>query len=473
DLLMNLAPVNNNGMVHVSSHPTPASQGPPSDPSSLTFEQYRSPLVNSYYGPNYATLRSNTAENIVPVEQEDSVTMPEEPEKQESDDTVTKTPTPPPATGSFSSLQFRSLQTTPVVGPRSQVINLSNYFPRVASDPPSRKRYHTAPREKHRVPPPVVTWNIAPSMGHTYKCREAELVPIPRYCLRMVEKVGTCHAGEVILCETEGLEDIVPGVGRMVAVRTSNSKLIDSGTDALREVRFLASLCDPNIVRVLGVCTAEQPPWTVLEYPDMGDLAHYLQYRVPVTASIRPATNLQALSFGCLLFMATQIASGMRYLESKNVVHKDLAARNCLVGRGYQVKLADVAMCSGLYRKDYSEIGSRPPAPIRWLPWESILLDRYTCSSSTWSFAVTLWEILSLAREKPFQHLTNEQVIQNAEHMYYGGELQVLLPKPTLCPVEIYDLMCECWRRDEGQRPTFKEIYMFLKRKNAGYRPGD
>ena len=50
---------------------------------------------------------------------------------------------------------------------------------------------------------------------------------------------------------------------------------------------------------------------------------------------------------------------------------------------------------------------------------------------------------------------------------------QVLLPKPTLCPVEIYDLMCECWKRDEGLRPTFKEIYMFLKRKNMGYRPGD
>ena len=37
-------------------------------------------------------------------------------------------------------------------------------------------------------------------MGHTYKCREAELVPVPRYCLRMVEKIGTCHAGEVSIC---------------------------------------------------------------------------------------------------------------------------------------------------------------------------------------------------------------------------------------------------------------------------------
>jgi hypothetical protein len=62
DLLMNLAPVNSNGMVPVSSHPTPASQDPPSDPPSLTFEQYRSPLVNTYCGPNYATLRSNTGQ---------------------------------------------------------------------------------------------------------------------------------------------------------------------------------------------------------------------------------------------------------------------------------------------------------------------------------------------------------------------------------------------------------------------------
>ncbi|XP_044269644.1 discoidin domain-containing receptor 2-like [Tribolium madens] len=461
DLLMNLSSSNNAAQ---SSHPTPVSQEAPGDSSSVSFEQYRSPLVGNYYTPNYATLRcSSTMEE--PEEPPEVPPLPDSPTLHQS-----------PISAS-SPLHYRSLQSTPAISPKSKMINLGNYFPRVATDPPNRKRYHTAPREKHRIPPPVVCWNIAPSMGHAYSCREAELVPIPRYSLRPLEKVGSCHAGEITLCETEGLEDIIPGVCRLVAVRTpsperAKSDAATGSMESLREVRFLASLSDTNICKVLGVCTAEQPPWTVIEYGEMGDLAQYLQFLVNRNGTVRSSTD-QPVSVDNLIYMASQIASGMKYLESKHVVHKDLAARNCLVGRRFVVKIADVAMCKPQYKKDYAEIGGRPPAPIRWLPWESILLDRYSCSSSVWAFAVTLWEILTFACERPFSNLSNEKVIQNAEHMYYGGELQVLLSKPPICSTEIYEVMCQCWKRDDTERPTFKEICLFLKHHNKDYTPND
>ncbi|XP_065225267.1 discoidin domain-containing receptor 2-like isoform X2 [Planococcus citri] len=315
-------------------------------------------------------------------------------------------------------------------------------------DTASRKRYHTSPHDKHRLTAPTVSWNIAPGTGMPYKCREGDIVPLPRYFFKVCSKFGSCHLGEIILCETNNVEFCNGG---RIAVKTCKG-------DMMREIRLLTALQDQNLVRVFGVCTAEQPPWLITEYPaEYGDILFLLQNR----------TNIK---YSTLIFMSTQIASAMKYLESKNLVHKDLAARNCLVSRGFVVKVADVAICNNAYRRHYADMGNRPAVPVRWLPWESILLERYLCSSTVWSFGVTLWEILNLARDVPYPHLTDEQVIQNAENLYYGGQLQVaLLPKPSVCSSEIYELMCECWERDYNQRPTFKKLYSFLKRNNVAY----
>ena len=51
--------------------------------------------------------------------------------------------------------------------------------------------------------------------------------------------------------------------------------------------------------------------------------------------------------------------------------------------------------------------------------------------------------------------------------------MQVVLPCPSNCPKEIYDLTRECWNRQESERPTFREIHMFLQRKNMGYNPAE
>src|SRR5436190_16027771 len=50
-----------------------------------------------------------------------------------------------------------------------------------------------------------------------------------------------------------------------------------------------------------------------------------------------------------------------------------MAARN--LDRSYIIKMIDTYR--DLYQKDYSDIGGKIPAPMRWLPWESILFVRF------------------------------------------------------------------------------------------------
>jgi len=98
-----------------------------------------------------------------------------------------------------------------------------------------------------------------------------------------------------------------------------------------------------------------------------------------------------------------------------------------------------------------------------------------------WSFAVTLWEILTLARWRPFESLSDDEVVANCRrHAVVAGGSgpppalpPAVLDQPSTCPREIYDLMLECWRVEAPRRPTFREMHMFLQRKNSGYSPDD
>ncbi len=100
---------------------------------------------------------------------------------------------------------------------------------------------------------------------------------------------------------------------------------------------------------------------------------------------------------------------------------------------------------------------------------------KYTTKSDVWSFAVTLWEILVLARQRPYQELSDEAVVENLQRFAQGTIASappcVSLARPQHCPRDIYDLMCECWRRLPTERPSFREIHLFLQRKNLGYSP--
>ncbi|XP_053929801.1 discoidin domain-containing receptor 2 isoform X1 [Cuculus canorus] len=303
--------------------------------------------------------------------------------------------------------------------------------------------------------------------------KDVVIEEFPRKLLTFKEKLGEGQFGEVHLCEVEGMEKFM---GKDFALEgldaSSNHPILvavkmlradankNARNDFLKEIKIMSRLKDPNIIRLLAVCIADDPLCMITEYMENGDLNQFLSRQ---QAGSPHTSHEPTISYSNLQFMATQIASGMKYLSSLNFVHRDLATRNCLVGKQYTIKIADFGMSRNLYSGDYYRIQGRAVLPIRWMSWESILLGKFTTASDVWAFGVTLWETFTLCREQPYSQLSDEQVIENTGEFFRDQGRQIYLPQPALCPDSVYKLMLSCWRRDTKDRPSFHDIHHLLR----------
>ncbi|XP_021468475.1 discoidin domain-containing receptor 2 isoform X1 [Oncorhynchus mykiss] len=312
--------------------------------------------------------------------------------------------------------------------------------------------------------------------------KDTAMREFPRDKLTFKEKLGEGQFGEVHLCEAEGMQDIVEkdlseevndrsnevegsdDTPILVAVKTLREDANKNArNDFLKEIRIMSRLRDPNIVSLLAVCVESDPLCMITEYMENGDLNQFLSSHQLDEVEEIQSSDKATVSYSNLMSMATQVASGMKYLSSLNFVHRDLATRNCLVGKNYTIKIADFGMSRNLYRGDYYRIQGRAVLPIRWMSWESILLGKFTMASDVWAFGVTLWEILTLCEKQPYSQFSDEQVIENTGEFFRDQGKQVYLPRPACCPDAVYSsLMLGCWRRNAKQRPTFQEIYSQL-----------
>ena len=283
--------------------------------------------------------------------------------------------------------------------------------------------------------------------------------------IQEVKDLGTGQFGQVVLAATNGLSlkdmrlsnrNDDRNISVFVAVKKLKSNASKPQREAFdKEVKFMSRLKHPNVVYFLGVCY-DDPAFIMMEHMEEGDLNQFLQRYSEIVPILTPSDNTQ-IATSTVVNMASQIASAMQYLASLNFVHRDLASRNCLVGKDFTVKLSDFGMSRNLYGSHYYRIQGNAVLPIRWMATECFY-GKFSEKTDVWAFGITMWELFTLAKEKPYPNLSDQEMINDA----IKGAHRQLLPKPAACPQSVYRVMQQCWVNSSKTRATFQVLFEML-----------
>ncbi|XP_062588332.1 uncharacterized protein LOC134250009 [Saccostrea cucullata] len=302
----------------------------------------------------------------------------------------------------------------------------------------------------------LVPSNLAVShISPYYEWTEDKIRDIPRKNIKLVRLLGKGAFGEVyygILADVSRLRRDLPiAVKKLPTLCAEQTK-----AELFFEAITLSKFNHPNIVRFLGISTDDhdRSMYLLLELMEGGELRTFIRESRP-----KQPHEPSYLTLHDLLKLGIDVARGCHYLEQNKFIHRDIAARNCLLtekGPNRVAKIGDFGMARDVLRTNYYRKNGRAMVPVKWMPPESFLDGIFTSKTDVWAFGVVLWELFSMGHV-PYPGKSNGEVMK---YVKGGGRLE----KPPLCPYQIYGLMLRCWQVDADIRPNFTGIVEELNR---------
>ncbi|KAJ8317482.1 hypothetical protein KUTeg_005386, partial [Tegillarca granosa] len=123
-----------------------------------------------------------------------------------------------------------------------------------------------------------------------------------------------------------------------------------------------------------------------------------------------------------LVRMCKDVGEGIAYLDKENIVHKDIATRNCFVTDDGTVKICDASFSWDLFPKEYMYDKKKERyIPVRWMAPECLQSSFYDKKTDVWSFGVLMWEMMSRSIGLPYWDVKDDERISS--HVRDGNRL--------------------------------------------------
>ncbi|KAJ7783394.1 kinase-like domain-containing protein [Mycena olivaceomarginata] len=203
-----------------------------------------------------------------------------------------------------------------------------------------------------------------------------------------------------------------------------------------REAVIWRQLSHPNLLPFFGLYVFDNRPSLISPWMDNGDLKNFLN---------NAPSDINRIA------LITDVATGLEYLHSNNVVHGDLKTVNILVTPSGRACIADFGLASIVdelsLKMTFSSRSGRA-GTVRYQAPELLANERSShFGSDVYAFACVCYEILT--GRVPFYEIPNEMAV--AIKVINGARPS----KPqVIFPEYLWPLVDDCWRQKTDERPT-------------------
>ncbi|XP_077985362.1 inactive tyrosine-protein kinase 7-like [Glandiceps talaboti] len=217
-----------------------------------------------------------------------------------------------------------------------------------------------------------------------------------------------------------------------------------------------------NIYDLIGRCEINPGRYCLVFEPfENGNLLDFLKKSTEVFIK----SNLQ--------IFARDIANGMAFLASKNIVHCALAAKHVVVTIKNVCKIGELGSAIDLAHNEKHHRRQQDNELVRWKAPETLTADEFTKKSDVWAFSILLYEMatrgmLASSGSEPYNELSStiseKELLEKLKDGYR-------LSKPEGCCIELYTLMKDCWKANAKDRLDFTVIVKRCKKLGSSYQP--
>lgn len=245
-------------------------------------------------------------------------------------------------------------------------------------------------------------------------------------------------------------------------------EITDAAIDLAREAQFLAGLSHPNIIKIRGTSNIPGHPkfciildrlYDTLEVQMLKWKEQVKRHQGKFKGLIGKKKEELNMIWMARLLAAYDLSHAMSYLHKRGILHRDIKPANIGFDIRGDIKIFDFGLAKELKpcdREGQDQYHSSGLAGTRrYMAPEVAEVSPYGFSADVYSFAILLWEMLTL--NTAFEKYSRER---------HYKEIIVEGKRPKLLrswPFVIKNLLQRCWAATPSDRPTFQSVCEKIK----------